>query len=89
MPNSLRILYDKFSQQEKEIYLHLILYGNTLRVSVELGIGIKTIEKVESRTKDYLIRNSLSFMNDLQKLEENHSSRADKLNLELSDVVEH
>ena len=89
MPNSLRILYDKFSQQEKEIYLHLILYGNTSRVSVELGIEIKDIKKVESKAKDYLIRNSLSLMQDIKKLEENLFSKANKLNIELSDIIEH
>ena len=89
MPNSLGGLYDKFDQQEKEIYLHLILYGTTSMVSVELGIEIKTIKNVESKAKDYLIRNSLSFMQDIKKLEENLSSKANKLNIELSDIIEH
>jgi len=86
MPNSLGNLYDKLGQQEKEIYLHIILYEDTSRVSVELGIEIKTIEGVESKIKDYLVRNTCSLKQDIKKLE-NRSSRADKLNTELSDVV--
>ena len=86
MPNSLGGLYDKFDQQEKEIYLHIILYEDTSRVSVELGIEIKTIERVESEIKDYLVRNICSLKQDIKNLK-NTSSRADKLNTELSDFV--
>lgn len=87
MPNSLGNLYNQLNQQEKEICINLIFYGQIYRVSMELEIEIKTIENVESKIKDYLLKNIFSLKQDLKKLEEDLSSRADKLNIELSDVV--
>lgn len=87
MPNSLGSLYNKFNQEERKIYLHLILYNDIGIVSDELNIGKKVVKKVEDKARRYLIGKVLSFHQDIKKLEENLSLRADKLNTELSDVV--